>query len=127
MERTIVGFESDDVGDWVALLDCFHRRHVRHAPPFREAPWVTDEAQRQQRIGTGLDCGLCDAAELPEHLDVVRTTPEWDEATMPAALRRAHRVAPGTWGRTRVVRGQLRFRAATDPPIDVVVASAAST
>ena len=46
MRRRIVGFVADEVGDWVALLDCHHRQHVRHRPPFRVAPWVEDEAGR---------------------------------------------------------------------------------
>ncbi len=33
VERRITGFAQDDVGDWVALLDCHHRQHVRHHPP----------------------------------------------------------------------------------------------
>ena len=126
VERRILGFESDEVGDWVAQLDCFHRRHVRHAPPFRMASWVSDADEREQRLGTTLDCGLCDAAELPQGLGVVRTTAEWDEQSVPAALRRAHRVAAGTWGRIRVLDGRLQFRCATIPPIDVVVGAGES-
>jgi len=38
---------------------------------------------------------------------------------MPAGLRRAHRVAAGTWGRIVVHAGRLRFTAATTPAIDV--------
>jgi len=41
-------------------------------------------------------------------------------------LRRAHRVAAGTWGRLQLEAGQLRFRARTEPAIDVVVAAGAS-
>ena len=40
---------------------------------------------------------------------------------MPAGLRRSHREAAGVWGRLLVRTGQLRFRAHTRPPIDVVV------
>ncbi len=40
---------------------------------------------------------------------------------MPTALRRAHRVASGTWGRLRVDRGRLRFVAQTHPVTDVIV------
>ena len=29
MERVIVSFRQDDVGDWVAVLDCSHGQHVR--------------------------------------------------------------------------------------------------
>lgn len=53
----------------------------------------------------------------------VRTTATRDERTMPAALRRAHRVATGTWGRLRVESGSLRFVARTDPMTDVIVES----
>ena len=48
----------------------------------------------------------------------VRTSAVWDEWTVPAGLRRAHRVAAGTWGRIVVDSGRLRFAAATTPPID---------
>jgi len=119
--RGIVGFVADDLGDWVALLDCGHRQHVRHRPPFWSAPWVEDPAGRQRRIGTTLNCPLCDRCELPEGLTVVRSTPTWDERTMPDALRRAHRVASGIWGLVRVEAGSLRFVAATRPMTDVVV------
>jgi tellurite methyltransferase len=119
--RRIVGFEVDDVGDWVALLDCHHRQHVRHRPPFLLAPWVEDEAGRAQRVGTTLQCPLCDRCEIPSGLIVLRTTPTWDEHTMPDALRRAHRVSNGRWGRLRVAHGSVRFHAETDPPTDVIV------
>jgi tellurite methyltransferase len=121
VERKIVGFIADDVGDVVALLECHHRQHVRHRPPFRSAPWIEDAAERDRRVGTPLDCPLCDRCELPADLVLVRTTPTWDERTMPDALRRAHRVASGTWGRLRVEAGSLRFVASTEPITEVVV------
>ena len=121
MERAIVGFDQDDAGEWVARLSCLHGQHVRHQPPFRLAPWVLEEADRAARVGSMLDCPLCDRAELPADLRVVRTTALWDERTMPAGLRRSHRVAAGVWGRLRVREGELRFRARTDPPLDAVV------
>ena len=121
--RRIAGFAVDDIGDRVALLECHHRQHVRHRPPFRVAPWVEDAAERDRRIGTPLDCPLCDRCEIPEGLTVARTTATWDERTMPDALRRAHRVASGTWGRLRVQSGSLRFVARTDPTTDVIVES----
>ena len=126
MERTITGFTQDDAGAWVAHLSCLHRQHVRHHPPFRLAPWVLDDAERTARVGSALDCPLCDRAELPGGLHVIRTTPTWDEATIPPALRRAHRVAAGGWGRLQVQEGRIRFRADTQPPLDTVVESGAS-
>lgn len=121
MERAITGFVQDDVGDWVALLECLHRQHVRHNPPFRSVPWVLDTDERQKRLGAHLDCPLCDRAELPADLCVLRTTATWTQDTMPAGLRRAHRVASGTWGRLQIQSGELRFRASTEPAIDVVL------
>ena len=126
MKRMIVGFVQDDAGDWVAQLDCLHRQHVRHNPPFRSAPWVLDDLARSQHLGTVLDCPLCDRAELPDDVEVVRTTDTWDERTMPAGLRRAHRVATGTWARLQVEVGELRFRARTEPAIDVIIGARSS-
>ena len=126
MERTITGFARDAAGAWVAHLSCLHGQHVRHNPPFRLAPWVLDDAERAARVGAALDCPLCDRAELPEGLEVVRTTQVWDESSVPTALRRAHRVAAGTWGRLQVEEGRVRFRAETSPPLDVVVGAGGS-
>ena len=83
VSRTIVGFVADELGDWAALLDCGHRQHVRHRPPFRVAPWVEDATERERHIGMTLDCPLCDRCEVPAGLTVVRTTPTWDHRTMP--------------------------------------------
>jgi tellurite methyltransferase len=121
VNRAILGFHRDDAGDWVAELSCLHAQHVRHQPPFRLAPWVLDDGERAARIGSPIDCPLCDRAELPAGLRVVRITDIWDEQSLPAALRRAHRIAAGTWGRLRVEQGRLRFGAETQPPLDVVV------
>ncbi len=60
MEQAIVGFETDEVGDWVALLQCGHRQHVRHKPPFQERPWTLTALGRANRVGTPLNCVLCD-------------------------------------------------------------------
>jgi tellurite resistance-related uncharacterized protein len=121
MERQILGFQPDEVGDWVARLDCGHRQHVRHRPPLWPAAWVDDAAERRRRVGTSLPCPLCDRCEIPPDLVVVRTTPTWDESSLPPALRTAHRISSGTWGRLRVSAGRLRFVAHTDPVTDVLV------
>jgi tellurite methyltransferase len=96
VNRAIVAFRQDDAGEWVADLSCLHAQHVRHRPPFRLAPWVLDDRQRAARVGTPLDCPLCDRGELPDGLRVVRTTETWDGETMPTALGRAQRVGAGT-------------------------------
>lgn len=38
-----------------------------------------------------------------------RTTPAFDEQTLPAALRREHRTKPGVWGVVRVLEGELKL------------------
>ena len=119
MIRFIDGFHQDDEGDWVAELSCLHNQHVRHRPPFREQPWVLGEAGRDAHLRTQLDCPLCDRAELPSGLEVVRTAGPFDAATMPAALRRAHRVADRTWGTLRVFAGTVQLAMETSPRINV--------
>src|SRR3982750_2606079 len=59
VERAIVGYHQDDVGEGVAELACGHARHVRHRPPFQLRPWVVDVEGRRERLGTLLECGLC--------------------------------------------------------------------
>jgi hypothetical protein len=117
LRRAIVGFYQDDVGDWVAELACRHGQHVRHRPPFDERGWILDAAQRAARIGTDLECPLCDRAELPEGLQLARTAGPFDPDTMPPGLRRTHTVAAGRWGRLRVVRGRASIQLEVDPPI----------
>ncbi len=60
MERAIVGFERDEVGDWVALLECGHRQHVRHNPPWQDRTWALSAEGRAERIGSPLECRNCD-------------------------------------------------------------------
>lgn len=60
MERAIVGFHLDAEGVWVAELACGHQQHVRHQPPFYPRPWVLEAEGRRQRLGTPLECRLCD-------------------------------------------------------------------
>jgi tellurite resistance-related uncharacterized protein len=118
MRRTIEGFHQDDLGDWVAELSCLHGQHVRHRPPFQERPWVETDEGRASRIGSPIDCPLCDRAELPEGLELARTAGPFDAGTLPAGLRRDHRIAAHTWGRIRVLSGTVELRLDTDPPTD---------
>lgn len=121
MERTIASLRRDREGEWVAELDCGHCQHVRHRPPFQVRPWVLDEPQRAERVGTVLPCPLCARAEMPERVRFVRASAPWDERSLPAGLLRAHRLASGTWGRLVVEEGRVAFRAATTPPTECVL------
>jgi hypothetical protein len=58
--RRIVGFHEDNERHWVAELECGHTQHVRHDPPWLVRPWVITVEGRAGRIGTTLECTLCD-------------------------------------------------------------------
>jgi hypothetical protein len=60
MQRAIVGFHLDEHGDWVADLECGHRQHVRHHPPFVNRPWVVTAEGRRSKLGVKLECLLCE-------------------------------------------------------------------
>ena len=64
MQRRIISFIQDDEGHWVADLECGHRQHMRHRPPFESRPWVTTPEGRTSRIGVEVNCKKCD--EGPE-------------------------------------------------------------
>lgn len=121
--RTIVGFHQDEVGDWVAELSCLHNQHVRHRPPFQERPWVLDPDGRRERMGGPLDCPLCDRAEMPADLALLRVAGPWDAANLPTGLRRTHRTARGVWGLLTVITGEAGLRLRTSPVIERRVAA----
>jgi tellurite resistance-related uncharacterized protein len=109
MRRAITGYHDDDLGDPVAELACGHGQHVRHRPPFFLRPWVTTAEGRASMLGTELDCVRCDRLEMPEGFVAYRRTAEFDEASIPAALRKDHATKPGVWGMIHVVDGHLRY------------------
>ncbi len=113
--REITAFHQDVDRDWVAELSCGHKQHVRHRPPFQLRPWVTDDDERKQRIGSALGCPLCDRAELPAGLCVVRSSAQWSNESIPPALLRSHRLPHGTWGWLQVREGELRFTMNVQP------------
>ena len=107
MERKIVGFELDEEGDWVARLDCCHRQHVRHHPPFINRPWVITDAGRDSMLGSALNCVRCDRQELPDHLSLLQRTELCSEKDMPDELRLGYLTKPGIWSRIQVLEGEL--------------------
>lgn len=66
MKRRIVGFHQDEVGDWVADLECGHTQHVRHNPPLSNRPWVLSEAGRRRFLGYELACKKCELETAEE-------------------------------------------------------------
>lgn len=67
-----------------------------------------------------------DRPELPAGLEHVRTTEVWDEHSVPAGLRRAHRVADGVWGRLNVLTGAVTFVFDDQPHEPIVVLAGSS-
>jgi hypothetical protein len=63
VQRAIVGYELDEIGDWRAILECGHRQHVRHNPPLVSRPWVLSEEGRSRMLGRMLNCVRCDRGE----------------------------------------------------------------
>ncbi len=61
MQQPIVAFHQDDAGNWIADLACGHSQHLRHQPPWQLRPWVTTAEGRTARLGTHLNCPLCDS------------------------------------------------------------------
>ncbi|MDQ2944843.1 MAG: DUF3565 domain-containing protein [Acidobacteriota bacterium] len=59
MKRKITGFHQDPDNVWIADLECGHRQHVRHNPPWILRPWVITAEGRATHIGQKLDCKLC--------------------------------------------------------------------
>ena len=51
--RRIVGYHVDEVGDWVAELECGHGQHVRHDPPWQVRSWVISEQSATSAAATG--------------------------------------------------------------------------
>lgn len=53
-------------------------------------------------------------------IDPYRVTPIFDEATLPAALRKRHNTKAGVWGIARVLEGRVRL-VYLDPPSEVTL------
>jgi len=108
-ESRIIGYHQDEQQVWVAELDCGHARHVRHQPPFQQAAWVTDEAGRRERLGMPMPCVACRMPRMPPCAAIYRSTEVFDAVSLPAGLRRSHRLRAGTWGRIVVLEGRVRY------------------
>lgn len=59
--------------------------------------------------------------QLPDGLEHVRTTDVFDNATAPAGLLRAHRVADSVWGNLVVHTGTVTFVFDDDPDHPITV------
>ena len=119
MIRVIDGFHVGDDGDWVAEMSCLHNQHIRHRPPFQNRPWINNDAERSGHVGSSIECPLCDRAEMPEGLSLLRTAGPWDQDRLPKGLRGSHRTAERVCGMLRVTEGEVAFQMETVPVVDV--------
>ena len=115
LQRSIEGFHQDEPGDWVAELTCGHGQHVRHKPPFWSRPWVLTAEGRAEKLGAALDCVLCDRCELPAGHAPYKRTPDFDQSSIPAGLRKDHATKRGVWGVLHVLSGRLNY--VVEPPL----------
>jgi tellurite resistance-related uncharacterized protein len=49
-----------------------------------------------------------------------RSTPIFDEQSLPQALRNEHRTKPGVWGRINVIEGELRLTMIEPPGEEIL-------
>ncbi|HEY0708587.1 MAG TPA: DUF3565 domain-containing protein, partial [Polyangia bacterium] len=106
----ITGFRADETepaGAFIASLACGHSQHVRHRPPFRNAPWVTTPEGRASKVGSRVPCPLCRMPRLPPAAACYKETNEFDEHTVPSGLLASHTLRAGTWGQIVVLAGKL--------------------
>jgi len=113
--QELSSWRSSKAGDWVAELSCLHNQHMPHRPPFEDRSWVTDTPMREARIGSSIDCPLCDRAEMPDGLVQLRRAGAWDELSLPNALQHSHRTGKAAWAIVKVTAGEVKFRMETSP------------
>jgi tellurite resistance-related uncharacterized protein len=59
----------------------------------------------------------------PDGATLTRTTPEFDQDTVPAGLLKAHKISDGVWGRLVVRSGELRFTFDSGDPATRAIAA----
>jgi len=60
--------------------------------------------------------------DIPETAESYKSTPEFNEDTVPPGLLKAHQTKQGTWGKINVNQGKLLYRI-LEPAIEEIVLS----
>lgn len=110
MKRTILAFEQDDDKEWRVILSCGHKRHLRHDPPRERRPQLHDPQTRDQAIGGLIECGRCAQRALPDGAVGFKSTPVFDQDTVPKGLLKDHSLKPGVWGKLVISEGSILFQ-----------------
>jgi tellurite resistance-related uncharacterized protein len=119
----MIDFHRDEHDDWVAVLGCLHRQHVRHNPPWQNRPWVATEAGRNDSLGRMLYCvkcrdnapvddtarAACTLSRMPAGFGALDATPLYDQNTVPQQWRQAQTMRSGVWALLQVISGSLTF------------------
>lgn len=64
---------------------------------------------------------MTDTGDIPDGFVLARTTPVFDNDTVPVGLLNAHQIAKGVWGRLIVTAGSVRFVFEDEPDSAVTV------
>jgi tellurite methyltransferase len=122
VSRAITGFTLDAEGHWAAELECGHRQHVRHRPPWELRPWVLTEEGRREHLGIALACVHCGMPALPAGVARYKLLGPFTNATIPPGLLRNHTLKARVWGRIVVLEGELLYVIERDPEVSFVLA-----
>ena len=118
---TITSWSQDDDGDWVAILDCGHRQHVRHHPPWQSRPWIVTDAGRAAHVSLPLPCPWCRMPALPADVEEYRRTETFDADTTPKGMLKSHRLKAGAWGQIVVTEGRVLYVLEDDGDLGLVL------
>ena len=98
-----------DIARKMAALIAPRSGYTQHPLTLKAAEHMTDIMDRAARF----------RAPPPSHVPY-KSTPVFDENTLPAGLRREHRTKVGVWGVIRVLEGRLRYQV-LDPVSEMVL------
>ncbi|MCF8058658.1 MAG: DUF1971 domain-containing protein [Bacteriovoracaceae bacterium] len=59
--------------------------------------------------------------ELPLNIASYKSTPVFDQDSIPKALLKDHSTKPGTWGKINVIKGKLLYTIQTEPPEELLL------
>ena len=64
--------------------------------------------------------GSTNMKTLPESLNPVRKTPEFDEGSIPKGLLKAHQTKAGVWGKIVIIEGKLQYKI-NEPEEEIII------